>query len=63
MARRGAATAATLGRGEEARLRWRRGPEAERALEKHRHRCVRVEPMILAAKTAAEEGKTSSRPC
>src|SRR5262249_8403324 len=30
-----AATAATLGRGEDARLRWRPGPEAERALEKH----------------------------
>jgi hypothetical protein len=31
-----AATAATLGRGEGARLSWRPGPEAERALEKHR---------------------------
>ncbi len=31
-----AATAATLGRGEDARLTWRPGPEAERALEKHR---------------------------
>ena len=30
-----AATAATLGRGEDARLTWRPGPEAERALEKH----------------------------
>jgi hypothetical protein len=33
-----AATAATLGRGEDARLRWRPGPEGERALEKHRLR-------------------------
>ena len=33
-----AATAATLGRGEDARLTWRPGPEAERALEKHRAR-------------------------
>ena len=31
-----AATAATLGRGEDARLSWRPGPEAGRALEKHR---------------------------
>ena len=31
-----AAAAATLGRGEEARLTWRPGPEAERALENHR---------------------------
>jgi hypothetical protein len=31
-----AATAATLGRGEDARLIWRPGPEAERALENHR---------------------------
>ena len=31
-----AATAATLGRGEDARLTWQPGPEAERALEKHR---------------------------
>ena len=30
-----AATAATLGRGEDARLTWQPGPEAERALEKH----------------------------
>jgi hypothetical protein len=30
-----AATAATLGRGERARLVWRPGPEAERALESH----------------------------
>jgi hypothetical protein len=30
-----AATAATLGRGEDARLTWRPGPEAERALELH----------------------------
>jgi hypothetical protein len=30
-----AATAATLGRGEEARLTWRPGPEAARALELH----------------------------
>ena len=30
-----AATAATLGRGEAARLTWRPGPEAERALEHH----------------------------
>jgi hypothetical protein len=33
-----AATAATLGRGEAARLTWRPGPEAERALEKHARR-------------------------
>jgi hypothetical protein len=33
-----AATAATLGRGERARLRWRSGPEAEPALESHRRR-------------------------
>ena len=33
-----AATAATLGRGEDARLTWLPGPEAERALEKHRGR-------------------------
>jgi len=33
-----AATAATLGRGEEARLAWRPGPEAERALESHGRR-------------------------
>jgi hypothetical protein len=33
-----AATAATLGRGKDARLTWRPGPEAERALEKHRGR-------------------------
>ena len=32
------ATAATLGRGERARLTWRPGPEAERALEKHARR-------------------------
>jgi hypothetical protein len=31
-----AATAVTLGRGEDARLIWRPGPEAERALENHR---------------------------
>jgi hypothetical protein len=30
-----AATAATLGRGEEARVRWRPGPDAARALELH----------------------------
>jgi hypothetical protein len=30
-----AATAATLGRGEDARVTWQPGPEAERALEKH----------------------------
>jgi hypothetical protein len=30
-----AATAATLGRGEEARLTWRPGPEAARAFELH----------------------------
>jgi hypothetical protein len=30
-----AATAATLGRGEQARLVWRSGPEAGRALESH----------------------------
>ena len=33
-----AATAATLGRGEEARLAWAPGPEAERALSSHRGR-------------------------
>jgi hypothetical protein len=33
-----AATAATLGRGEDARLAWRPGPEAERALELHARR-------------------------
>jgi hypothetical protein len=33
-----AATAATLGRGEEARLVWRPGPRAERALESHGRR-------------------------
>jgi hypothetical protein len=33
-----AATAATLGRGEEARLRWRAGREAERALTSHGRR-------------------------
>jgi hypothetical protein len=33
-----ASTAATLGRGEDARLAWGPGPEAERALEKHRRR-------------------------
>lgn len=33
-----AATAATLGRGEAARLTWLPGPEAERALDKHRRR-------------------------
>jgi hypothetical protein len=33
-----AATAATLGRGEDARLTWLPGPQAERALEKHRGR-------------------------
>ena len=33
-----AATAATLGRGRDARLTWRPGPEAERALGKHRRR-------------------------
>jgi hypothetical protein len=33
-----ASTAATLGRGEEARLRWRAGPEAEEALESHERR-------------------------
>ncbi len=33
-----AATAATLGRGEEARLAWRAGGEAERALEYHGRR-------------------------
>ncbi len=30
-----AATAATLGRGEPARLAWERGPDAEQALAKH----------------------------
>jgi hypothetical protein len=33
-----AATAATLGRGEEARLAWRAGAEAETALESHERR-------------------------
>ena len=33
-----ASTAATLGRGEEARLRWRAGPEAEEALASHERR-------------------------
>jgi hypothetical protein len=33
-----AATAATLGRGEDARLTWRPDQEAEQALEKHRRR-------------------------
>ena len=33
-----AATAATLGRGEDARLRWQPGPEATRALELHSRR-------------------------
>ena len=33
-----ASTAATLGRGEEARIGWRPGPEAAQALEKHRRR-------------------------
>lgn len=33
-----AATSATLGHGEQGQLRWRPGPEAERALEKHGHR-------------------------
>jgi len=33
-----AATAATLGRGEDARLEWRPGPQAERALELHTRR-------------------------
>ena len=33
-----AATAATLGRGEQARLEWGPGAEAERALESHRRR-------------------------
>ena len=33
-----AATAATLGRGEDARLTWRPGPEAERALKLHERR-------------------------
>jgi len=33
-----AATAATLGRGEQARLRWRPGPEGERALANHGRR-------------------------
>jgi hypothetical protein len=33
-----AATTATLGGGEEARIAWEAGPEAERALEKHRQR-------------------------
>jgi hypothetical protein len=33
-----AATASTLGRGEEARLAWSTGAEAERALESHRRR-------------------------
>ena len=33
-----AATAATLGRGEDARLTWRPGPDAERALDKHARR-------------------------
>jgi hypothetical protein len=33
-----AATAATLGRGEQARLAWRRGPEVDRALVRHERR-------------------------
>jgi hypothetical protein len=33
-----AATAATLGRGEEARVAWRAGAEADAALESHRRR-------------------------
>ena len=33
-----AATASTLGEGEEAREAWRAGPEAERALELHARR-------------------------